>query len=108
MSEERSASAAVRCCLHCGRWGSRGYRPADDAADGWICANDRACQRRLPALVGGPRVTVRVAADRGALTGYWRESEAGALDRYLAERANDPNDDARYETRLFPPGSSES
>lgn len=38
--------ADTYCCLKCGRWGERGYRPADDGKDGFVCTNDRVCQRR--------------------------------------------------------------
>ena len=35
-----------QCCLVCGRWGNRAYRPADDGAEGSVCTNDRACYAR--------------------------------------------------------------
>jgi hypothetical protein len=44
-------SDIIRCCLRCGRWGTRQYRPADSsdnlAGEGYICSNDRACWQRV-------------------------------------------------------------
>jgi hypothetical protein len=42
-------SGAAKGCRVCGRWGRRGYRPADDGRDGWVCSNDRACAERAHA-----------------------------------------------------------
>jgi hypothetical protein len=39
----------TRCCLLCGRWGERGYRPADNGVEASVCTNDRACNRRRAA-----------------------------------------------------------
>lgn len=36
-------TSVTRCCLICGRWGTRQYM---ETAHGWVCANDRACNRR--------------------------------------------------------------
>jgi hypothetical protein len=38
-----------KCCAACGRWGTRGFRVADQSdghGEGWICTNDRACRVR--------------------------------------------------------------
>jgi len=48
------ADPVTRCCLLCGRWGNRAFRPADDGADGWVCTNDRACRIRKGGPCGAP------------------------------------------------------
>lgn len=39
----------AKCCRICGRWGNRGYLPAPDGKDGWVCFNDGACATRAHA-----------------------------------------------------------
>lgn len=35
----------TKCCVKCGRWGTRGFTDAFPD-DGWVCSNDRVCNRR--------------------------------------------------------------
>lgn len=39
-------TTVVRCCMHCGRWGTRQFIEIDHASSLYECSNDRACRRR--------------------------------------------------------------
>lgn len=41
-----TATGIPRCCAACGRWGNRGYIPAPQGREEWVCSNDRACAAR--------------------------------------------------------------
>lgn len=67
MNDTPEIGSPVRCCLLCGRWGTRGFREAWQSdgvtGEGFVCTNDRACRRRVtPPKVRADRLTPEVLA----------------------------------------------